>query len=76
MMGFAVMSLSVSNNLIGWIGGFYERMRPVDFWAMHAGIAATGGLLVMLFGGRLRRILSVEPGQPLRPAALTLEVER
>lgn len=76
MMGFAFMSLFVSNNLIGWIGGFYEKMRPVDFWAMHAGIAATGGLLIMLFGRPLRRVLSVEPEQPLRPAALTLEVER
>ncbi len=76
MMGFAFMSLFVANNLIGWIGGFYEKMRPVDFWAMHAAIAATGGVLVLLFGRGLGRMLAVEPEQPLRPAALTLEVER
>ncbi len=53
MMGIAFMSLFISNNLIGWIGGFYERMRPIQFWAMHAAIGAIGGILVMLFGRRL-----------------------
>jgi proton-dependent oligopeptide transporter, POT family len=65
LMGLAFMSLFISNNLIGWIGGFYEKMRPVEFWAMHAGIAAGGGLLVLLFGRRLSRELnparSVDP---------------
>jgi proton-dependent oligopeptide transporter, POT family len=77
MMGVAFMSLFVSNILIGWVGGFYERMRPIDFWAMHAAIAATGGVLVMLFGRRLSRALATgSANQPLRPSALTLEVER
>src|SRR6266404_4352928 len=57
LMGLAFMSLFISNNLIGWIGGFYERMSPAQFWAMHAAIAAGGGLLVVLFGRRLSRAL-------------------
>ncbi|HEX7518583.1 MAG TPA: hypothetical protein VF345_14985 [Chthoniobacterales bacterium] len=57
LMGLAFMSLFISNNLIGWIGGFYEKMSPAEFWAMHAAIAAGGGLLVMLFGRRLSRAL-------------------
>src|SRR4029077_4187755 len=57
MMGLAFMSLFISNNLIGWIGGFYEKMRPAEFWAMHAAIAAGGGLLVLLFGRRLSQAL-------------------
>src|SRR6266576_1657117 len=32
LMGLAFMSLFISNNLIGWIGGFYEKMRPAEFW--------------------------------------------
>jgi POT family proton-dependent oligopeptide transporter len=60
MMGLAFMSLFISNNLVGWIGGFYEKMRPAEFWAMHAAIAAGGGLLVALFGRRLGRVL--QPG--------------
>jgi POT family proton-dependent oligopeptide transporter len=57
LMGLAFMSLFVSNNLIGWIGGFYEKMTPAEFWTMHAAIAAGGGLLVVLFGRRLSRVL-------------------
>jgi POT family proton-dependent oligopeptide transporter len=65
MMGLAFMSLFISNNLIGWIGGFYEKMSPVQFWAMHAAIAAGGGLLVVLFGRRLNRALNANPVEPL-----------
>jgi POT family proton-dependent oligopeptide transporter len=76
MMGLAFMSLFVSNNLIGWIGGFYEKMTPIEFWAMHAVIAAAGGVLVLLVGRRLSRTLEGDADRPLRPSALTLEVER
>lgn len=57
LMGIAYMSLFVSNTLIGWLGGFYEQLRPATFWAMHAAIAASGGLLIVLFGRRLSRAL-------------------
>lgn len=31
MTGVAFTRLFVANNLIGWIGGFYGSMRPVEF---------------------------------------------
>ena len=71
LMGFAFMSLFVSNNLIGWIGGFYEQMQPAAFWAMHAAIATCGGLMVLALGRRLSRTL--RPGSndaPLVRSAL------
>ncbi len=61
LMGLAFMSLFISNNLIGWIGGFYEKMTPAEFWTMHAAIAAAGGLLVLLFARRLGRTLYPTP---------------
>jgi proton-dependent oligopeptide transporter, POT family len=57
MMGLAFMSLFVANTIVGRIGGFYEKMTPAQFWAMHAAIGAMGGLLVVLFGRLLTRVL-------------------
>lgn len=56
LMGFGFMTLFVANTLLGWIGGFYERMSPIAFWSMHAAIGAVGGIAVLLFGRRLDRL--------------------
>lgn len=66
LMGLAFMSLFLSNTLIGWIGGFYEKMTPAQFWAMHAAIAAGGGGLVILFGHHLSRALSINAVESLQ----------
>ena len=76
MMGIAFLTLFVANNLIGWIGTFYESTTPLKFWLLHAGIAATGGILVLLLGPALRRVLEPRETRTLRPAAMTQEVER
>ncbi len=76
MMGVAFLSIFVANVLIGWLGRFYEPMGPSGFWLMHAGIAAAGGVLALGLGGPLRRMLAGAPVQPMRAAAMTLEVER
>lgn len=76
MMGVAFTTLFVANNLIGWIGGYYERLTPAQFWGLHAAIGATGGVLVLLFGGMLTRALAGGAQQPLRASAQTIEVER
>jgi POT family proton-dependent oligopeptide transporter len=60
MMGASFLTLFVANNLIGWIGTFYEQMTPSAFWALHAGIGAAGGILALLFARSFGRIL--EPG--------------
>jgi proton-dependent oligopeptide transporter, POT family len=57
MMGIAFVTLFVANMIIGRIGGFYEAMGPTAFWAMHAGIAAGGSVLVLIFGRWLSRAL-------------------
>ena len=57
MMGVVFLTLFLSNILIGRIGALYEHMTPAMFWAMHAGIAAVGGLLAMLLNKPLSRRL-------------------
>jgi POT family proton-dependent oligopeptide transporter len=76
MMGICFLTLFIANNLIGWIGTFYEKLAPLAFWALHAGIAAAGGVLVLIFGTALQRALEPHRTQGLRPAAMTQEVER
>jgi POT family proton-dependent oligopeptide transporter len=75
MMGIAISSLFVSNNLVGWTGGFYEKLSPVQFWLMHAAIAAAGGASIILFGRRLERALSAGAAHPMRRTAMTVEAE-
>jgi POT family proton-dependent oligopeptide transporter len=58
LIGVAFLSLFVGNTTIGRLGGYYEKLGPTSFWMLHAGIAATGGLLAMVFGARLTRILA------------------
>jgi POT family proton-dependent oligopeptide transporter len=76
MMGICFLTLFVANNFIGWIGTFYEEMTPLAFWLVHAVIAAAGGVLVLLFGPALKRVLEPHQTGRLRPAAMTQEVER
>ena len=61
MMGSSFLTLFVANNLIGWIGTFYEQMTPLAFWTLHAAIGAAGALLALLFGRTLGRILEPQP---------------
>lgn len=58
LMGTVFLSLFIADFIVGWLGGFYERMTPTEFWAMHAAIAAVGGLLAFLFGRRLESLLA------------------
>ena len=58
MVSGAYLSLFVGNILMGWVGSYYEMMGPAAFWLMDALIAATGAVLVLLFGRRLDRALN------------------
>jgi POT family proton-dependent oligopeptide transporter len=61
MMGGAFLVLFVANNLIGWIGTFYEQLGPLAFWTLHAGIGGIGGVLALLFSRTFGRILEPQP---------------
>jgi POT family proton-dependent oligopeptide transporter len=48
----------VANFIVGWLGSLYEHIGALQFWALHAAIAGAGGLLALVFRGRLERILA------------------
>jgi POT family proton-dependent oligopeptide transporter len=57
-MGVAFMTLFVANTTIGRLGALYEQMTPAQFWALHAAIAAAGGVLALLARGPLERLFA------------------
>ena len=59
MMGTVFLSLFSGNITIGWLGGLFDRMTALQFWAMHAGIAALGGTLAVLLNRRLNAVLEL-----------------
>ena len=58
IMGVVFLTSFVSNYLSGWIGSYYEKMAPQDFWLMHAAIAAAGSVLMFVFYRPLNRLLN------------------
>jgi POT family proton-dependent oligopeptide transporter len=65
MMGAAFLVLFVANNLIGWIGTFYEQLGPTAFWTLHAAIGAIGGVLAWGFSRTFGRVLEPQPSPPV-----------
>jgi len=57
--------LFVANNLIGWIGTFYEQLGPSAFWALHAAVGAAGGVLAFVFSRTFGRLLEPQPQSAL-----------
>ena len=58
MMGIAFTALFAANLIVGWVGSFYEKMTPAQFWLLHAAIAAAGGVAILIFGRTLERALA------------------
>jgi len=49
VIGLYYLAFFAANALVGWVGGFYETMPTPAFWLMHAGFAATAGVVFLLF---------------------------
>ena len=61
MMGGAFLVLFVANNLIGWIGTFYEQLGPFAFWSLHGAIGAAGGVLALIYSRTAGRLFEPQP---------------
>ena len=57
MIGVYTLSVFAGSVISGRLGGLYEVLSPAQFWTLHAGVVAAGGVLLLLVGGRLSREL-------------------
>jgi len=57
MIGVYTTSVFFGSLVSGRLGGLYERLTAAQFWTLHAGVVALGGVLLLLVGGRLSREL-------------------
>jgi POT family proton-dependent oligopeptide transporter len=62
LMGATFLSMFIGTTTMGWIGSFYDQMRPAAFWTLDGTIALAGALLVFAVRGPLTRAL--EPRAP------------
>ena len=50
IIGIYYLAFFAGNNLVGWIGGFLEKMPATQFWLLHATLAGTAGVTFLLAG--------------------------
>jgi POT family proton-dependent oligopeptide transporter len=50
IIGIYYLAFFAANNLVGWIGGFLEKMAATQFWLLHAALAGIAGITFFLAG--------------------------
>ena len=52
IIGIYYLAFFAANNLVGWIGGFLEKMPATQFWLLHSALCGLAGI-IFLIAGRL-----------------------
>ena len=60
MVGSYYLAIFVGGIASGWLGRFYEKMVPGEFWLMHAGIVGLGAVLMFVLKQPLLRAMKLE----------------
>jgi len=58
IIGVYYLAFFAGNNLVGWIGGFLERMPVTQFWLLHAALAGIAGITFLLAGKLFGHLLA------------------
>jgi proton-dependent oligopeptide transporter, POT family len=75
MMGLFKLAMAMAFFLLGWLGQFFEPLGAVRYWLMTAGVAASGAVLVLLFGRAVIGLLEREPASPATAELAMVEAE-
>ena len=73
IIGIYYLTFFAANNLVGWIGGFLEKMAATQFWLLHAALAGIAGITFFLAGRIFGHLLA--PGNDISPAEVPVEAE-
>jgi POT family proton-dependent oligopeptide transporter len=70
MIAIYYVYMVACNALVGWLGGFLDKMPGATFWIMHAAIIAVSALLLLMARSLAGRVLTpkVDPEEALAPA--------
>ncbi len=49
VIGLYYLAFFSANSMVGYVGGFFEKMVTTQFWLLHAGFAATAGICFVIF---------------------------
>src|SRR6058998_351236 len=58
IIGVYYLAFFAGNNLVGWIGGFLEKMPATQFWLLHASLAGMAGIIFLLAGKLFGHLLA------------------
>jgi POT family proton-dependent oligopeptide transporter len=58
IIGIYYLAFFAGNNLVGWIGGFLEKMPATQFWLLHAVMAGVAGVTFLLAGKLFGHLLA------------------
>jgi POT family proton-dependent oligopeptide transporter len=58
IIGVYYLAFFAGNNLVGWIGGFLEKMPATQFWLLHAALAGIAGVTFLVAGKLFGHLLA------------------
>src|SRR5436305_4427894 len=58
IIGVYYLAFFAGNNLVGWIGGFLEKMPATQFWLLHAALAGLAGIIFLAAGKTFGHLLA------------------
>jgi POT family proton-dependent oligopeptide transporter len=56
--GLYYVLLFFTNMLVGWLGGFLERMSGTQFWLLHVAVVFSAALVLLTVRGAVKRVLA------------------
>jgi POT family proton-dependent oligopeptide transporter len=68
VIGVYYLHLFLGNTFVGWLAGFLETMPGREFWALHAGLVACAGVLLLGSKFAFGTLLAPEGARPEVPA--------